>query len=189
MRSAMFNYAWASRRFWDAFEKPAIFGEAGASLAYYSPRDERYHISYHNQIWASLTNGLASTPVWWDYPVLTEGDWDQLHVLAGFVRDIDFANRPYAPVVSEADGADLYVMGSWNDAFGWTRSVEKNDISGAVFHIRGMADLTYTVEWIDSWSGQMVKSDQTEAKGGELILKAPELSDPHPDVSFKIKPL
>ena len=189
MRSAMFNYAWASRRFWDNFEKPAIFGEAGAGLAYYSPRDERYHISYHNQIWASLTNGLASIPVWWDYPVLTEGDWDQLHVLAGFVQDINFANRPYAPVVSEADGADLYVMGSWTDAFGWARSVERKDISGTVFHIHGMDDLSYEVEWIDPWNGKLLKSGQTEAKGGELILKVPGLSEPHPDVAVKIKPL
>ncbi len=28
----------------------------------------------------------------WDYPVLTDDDWDQLKNLAGFVSDLDLAN-------------------------------------------------------------------------------------------------
>ena len=56
MRSSMHNYAWASQRFWNAYDKPAIFGEAGANLEYYQPRDNNYHIHYHNTLWATLTN-------------------------------------------------------------------------------------------------------------------------------------
>ncbi|NND34438.1 MAG: DUF5060 domain-containing protein, partial [Saprospiraceae bacterium] len=59
MRSDMYNYAWASRRFWQNFTKPAIFGEAGADLSYFHRNDPRYHEAYHNAIWASLSNGLA----------------------------------------------------------------------------------------------------------------------------------
>ncbi len=186
MRSAMYNYAWASRRFWDAFEKPAIFGEAGAGLAYYSPRDPRYHESYHNQIWAALTNGLAATPVWWDYPVLTGEDWDQLAVLAGFVREIDFANQPYAPMKAVAEGSDLFVMGTGEDAFGWGRTFVSDDISGSVFTISGLSDLTYRVEWMDPWTGDPVSVTRERCRDGLLILKVPEMPESRPDVAVRV---
>jgi hypothetical protein len=186
MRSAMYNYAWASRRFWDNFEKPAIFGEAGASLAYYSPREDLYHVSYHNQIWASLANGLAATPVWWDYPVLTDQDWDQLRILAGFVGGIDFANRPYQPLSVSAEGADLYMMGTGNDAFGWGRSFESENISGMKLTVRGLEDGLYSISWVDPWSGNVIKTGSDESVSGELRLEVPKMKEPRPDVVFRI---
>jgi len=187
MRSAMYNYAWASKRFWDNFEKPAIFGEAGASLAYYSARDEEYHISYHNQIWASLTNGLAATPVWWDYPVLTEGDWDQLSHLSKFVADIDFANLPFKPLSSTASGADIYVMGTGKEAFGWVRTFEKEDISGSELLIHGLADGSCKVAWYDTWNGKVFQTKTEKPEGGNLNLTVPKLPETHADVAFKIR--
>ncbi len=186
MRSAMYNYAWASRRFWDRFEKPAIFGEAGAGLAYYSPREKAYHISYHNQIWASLVNGLAATPVWWDYPVLTAGDWDQLKVLAGFVSPLDLANRPYRPLEAVADGTDLYVMGTDTDAFGWGGVFGKEKPGGKEFRIRGLDDRQYTVSWVDPWSGKTLGSTRVPSRNGELAITVPPTYDAHPDVAFRI---
>jgi hypothetical protein len=187
LRSAMHNYAWASRRFWDQFDKPAIFGEAGAGLAYYPVRSEEYHLSYHNQIWASLASGLAATPVWWDYPVLTEGDWDQLKILAGFVTGIDFANRPYAPLEVYSEGVDLYVMGAGDEAFGWGRSFESADISGSEFRISGMSGLNYTLEWIDPWSGEVVRKASVSSNNGDLILKVPRMQPGRADVALKIR--
>jgi hypothetical protein len=187
MRSAMVNYAWASRRFWDHFDKPAIFGEAGAGLAYFSTRDPRYHTSYHNQIWASLTNGLAATPVWWDYPVLNNGDWDQLQILSDFAAGIDLANLPYAPMEVEGEGTDLYVMGTGKDAFGWGRSYEKKDIGGAEFRIRGLEERPFTIEWFDPWNGSIVKMETAKVVDGEMVLKVPKLKDPHPDIAMKIR--
>ncbi len=187
MRSAMYNYAWASKRFWDNFEKPAIFGESGAGLAYYQTRDEEYHISYHNQIWASLTSGLAATPVWWDYPVLTQGDWDQLKILAEFVSDIDLANQPFKPLTVSAEGADLYVMGTNNDAFGWGRSYEKEDISGLEISIPGLADNSYTISWYDAWSGKIVKSSTAKPQNGKFVLEVPKMTEARADVAFKIR--
>lgn len=186
LRSAMFNYAWASKRFWDNYDKPAIFGEAGASLAYYPTRDPNYHISYHNQLWASLSNGLAATPVWWDYPVLTDQDWDHLQILAGFVTDIDFANLPYEPLAGSANGVDLYVMGTPEDAFGWCRSYEKEDLSGSELSIFGLDNHAYTITWVDTWSGGALKSSSAKSKNGILVLKVPKMTIAHPDVAFKI---
>ncbi len=186
MRSAMFNYGWASKRFWDNFEKPAIFGEAGADLAYYSPKDKNYHTAYHNQLWVSLSNGLAATPIWWDYPVLTEDDWDQLKNLAGFVSDLDLANLLYKPLTATSDGTDLYVMGTSNNAFGWGRTYEKEEISGLAFRIQGLDDGAYRIIWYDTWNGKFLKSVTVKSKQGNLLLKVPEMHESHPDVAFKI---
>jgi hypothetical protein len=186
MRSAMFNYGWASRRFWDNFDKPAIFGEAGADLAYYSPKDKNYHISYHNQLWASLSNGLAATPVWWDYPVLDNADWDQLQNLAGFVSNLDLANQPYQPLNATSEGADLYVMGASNHAFGWGRSYEKENISGSQLNINGLDDGAYTIIWYDTWSGELLKSTKVKSQNNSLVLEVPKMDEAHPDVAFKI---
>lgn len=187
LRSAMYNYAWASRRFWDNFEKPAIFGEAGAGLAYYRPEDENYHISYHNQIWASLSNGLAAIPVWWQYTHLTPEDWDQLKYLSRFVSGIDFANRPFKPLQVSAEGADLYVMGTGSEAFGWCRSYEKADIGGSLLTIRDLADKRYTVTWYDTWGGEILGTDNVRSRNGKLLLLVPEMPEAHPDIAFKIR--
>ena len=89
LRSAMYNYAWASRRFWETFSKPALFGEAGADLAYFNVRQEGYHDTYHNAIWATLTNGLAGIPVWWQFRHVSARDWDHLQqILSNLKADI-----------------------------------------------------------------------------------------------------
>ncbi|MBN2775632.1 MAG: DUF5060 domain-containing protein [Prolixibacteraceae bacterium] len=187
MRSAMFNYAWASKRFWDNFEKPAIFGEAGAGLAFYQTREPEYHISYHNQIWASLSNGLAATPIWWDYPVLTEGDWDQLNHLSEFIADIDFANKPFKPLPAKTEGADLFILGTGEEAFGWVRSFESENISNENLEIEGMKEDTYKVTWVDTWTGKEIKKTNNKSEGGKLNLKVPKMLEAHPDVAFKIR--
>ena len=88
---------------------------------------------------------MAAIPVWWDYPVLTDEDWDQLQILAEFVADIDFANLPFEPLKLAANGVDLYAMGTATEAFGWGRSYEKSDISKAEFTINGLEDMTYII--------------------------------------------
>ncbi|MDF1573371.1 MAG: DUF5060 domain-containing protein [Bacteroidales bacterium] len=187
LRSAMYNYAWAARRFWDNFDKPAIFGEAGAGLAYFDTDDPRYHVSYHNQIWATLTNGLAAIPVWWDEYILTPDDWDQLQVLAGFVAGLDLANLPYRPLTAAANGADLYVMGAGMEAFGWGRCYGKEDISGTKLTIEGMDDLQFVVTWTDPWTGKQIASSSQKAKKGTLVVKVPEMKIPRQDIAFKIR--
>ncbi len=186
MRSAMYNYAWASRRFWDNFEKPAIFGEAGAGLAYYKIENPKYHIAYHNQIWAALTNGLAATPVWWDYPVLNEQDWQSLKHLSSFVKDIDFANLPFKPVAATANGADVYVMDSGEKAFGWVRSFGKNNASDLQINITKSGDEKYNVVWYDTWTGKEFKKEKVASKNGELEITIPKMNQPHADVAFKL---
>ncbi len=186
LRSDLYNYAWASRRFWDRFDKPAIFGEAGADLTYYKPGTPEYHISYHNKIWASLTNGLAGIPVWWDFPILKEQDWQQLKHLSAFVSDIDFANLPYKPLMAEGAETDIYVMDAGEQAFGWARTVLKPDIGNTRLTVIKPADAIYTITWFDTWTGTVVKSETVKSGNGILELTVPELKPRNKDIAFKI---
>jgi hypothetical protein len=187
LRSAMYNYAWAARRFYNNFEKPSIFGESGAEWEYFKRNDDRYREVYHNAIWASLTNGLAGIPVWWDYTFLTEQDWEQLNHLAGFVADIDFAHLPFKPAEATAEGADIYVMDAGKDCFGWLRSYEKDNPGGTKISLSKKGKGKYEVSWFDSWNGKWIKTEKVKVKNGKLILTVPKTETAQPDIAFKIR--
>jgi hypothetical protein len=185
LRSSMYNYAFAARRFRERFEKPAIFGEAGAEHTYFRRGDPRNHEAYHNAIWASLSNGLAGTPVWWDYTFLSAQDWRHLSYLAGFVRDIDFANLDYRPGEFSGEELDVYGMMATGTGFGWARAHSGAGISGKSFTIR-LPDGKYQVVWFDTWTGREAKTEAIATDTGLLLIKAPVLPDERPDVAFKI---
>jgi hypothetical protein len=186
LRSDMYNFGWASRRFWDRFEKPAIFGEAGADLTYFKPESKEYHISYHNQIWASLTNGLSAVPVWWEYSIVNDQDWQQLKHLSAFVSDIDFANLPYKPAEVNGEGTDIFVMDAGDKAFGWARTYVSHNISKTKFAVTKPVSGNFTVTWFDTWTGSIVKSETVVSGNGKLELAVPELTDQNQDIAFKI---
>jgi hypothetical protein len=186
LRSDMYNFAWASKRFWDRFEKPAIFGEAGADLTYYKPGTKEYHISYHNQIWASLANGLAGTPVWWDFSILQDEDWQQLKHLSDFVSDIDFANLPYKPVQTDSEGTDIFILDAGDKAFGWARTYLNQSISKTKFTLIEPGNGNYTITWFDTWTGKTLKSEKVNSVKGKLELIVPETENQKKDIAFKI---
>jgi hypothetical protein len=186
LRSDMYNFAWASKRFRDNFEKPAIFGEAGADLTYYKPTSKEYHISYHNHIWASLVNGLAVTPVWWTASIMNDQDWEQLRYLSEFVFDIDFANLPYKPLQAEAANADIYVMDCGDKGFGWARSFKNNKIDAARLTLNKPEKGNFSITWYDTWTGKTVKSEKASSVNGRLILTVPSMDRHCQDIAFKI---
>lgn len=187
LRSAMYNYAWAARRFYDNFKKPSIFGESGAEWEYFKRNDKRYREVYHNAIWASLTNGLAGIPVWWDYTFLTAEDWEQLRNLSGFVDDIDFANLLWEPATATAEGADIYMMDAGNKSFGWLRSYKKENVGGTKITLSKKGKGKFEVTCFDTWTGKTIKTEKVKVKRGKLLLTAPETKTKQPDIAFKIR--
>jgi hypothetical protein len=185
-RSDMYNFGWAAKRFWDNFEKPAIFGEAGADLTYFKPGTREYHTSYHNQIWASLTNGLACTPVWWAFDILQDEDWVQLKHLSEFVSDIDFANLPFKPAVAKADDADVYILDSGDKAFGWIRSIAKSTTDNIKVSLPKASAGSFSVLWFNTWNGEIVGTEKVTVKNGTLQLTVPASKDGHKDIALKI---
>ncbi|MFW6290378.1 MAG: DUF5060 domain-containing protein [Mariniphaga sp.] len=187
LRSAMYNYAWAARRFFDNFKKPSLFGESGAEWEYFNRNDERYRKVYHNALWATLTNGLAGVPVWWDYTFLTQDDWKHLSHIAEFVEDIDFASLPFEPADAVAGGADIYVMDAGSEAFGWLRAYEKEDASEITISLDKKQNGNFIVYWFDTWKGLQIEQQKVKVKNGKLKLSVPVLKNKQPDIAFKIK--
>jgi hypothetical protein len=187
LRSAMYNYAWASRRFWENFDKPALFGEAGADLAYFNVKQEAYHDTYHNAIWATLANGLAGIPVWWQFRHVSARDWDHLQHLATFVAEIDVANQPYTLATIVAQGADAYALNTESNAFGWIRSYTAANIGGTQIVIEGLGSDSFDVSWFDTWSGTVISTETHSVTDDKLSITAPTLLVDHPDIAFKIK--
>jgi len=186
MRSSMFNYAWASRRFWNTFYKPSIFGESGASLSYYKPGTRDYEIAYHNAIWASLTNGLASTPVWWSYKDLSSQSWNYLQYLQQFVRDIDFAHLELIPANITVSHADAYGLKTDNFVFGWIRSYDGKGISGKKVEINNLDNGNYRIIWYDTWQGEFIKEIKQKISNHTLSEQIPSISGNVPDVALKV---
>lgn len=186
LRSSLYNYAWASQRFWNEFKKPAIFGEAGADLAYFNRDDPEYHEAYHNGIWATLTNGLAGIPVWWQFRHLSDRDWDHLSYLVDFVHDIDFANVDYDPLTVTGEKVDAFGMFSGKRGFGWARTYEKTDISKTDLNLK-VPDGEYQVMWYDTWQGKNVKTVQASSNQGLLTVMVPGLPEKQKDIAFKIE--
>jgi hypothetical protein len=168
------------------FDKPAIFGEAGADLSYFHRNDPRYHVAYHNAIWACLSNGLAGIPVWWLYTHLTQEDWKQLSYLADFVKDIDFANQPYAPVSVGIEGVDAFAMACADAGFGWLRSHSTENVSHTLLQIHGLSSGRYQVQWYDTWEGTYLPSIDVTNQVGILTVQVPELPEVRQDLAFKI---
>ncbi|MCF7973928.1 MAG: DUF5060 domain-containing protein [Phycisphaerae bacterium] len=186
LRSAMHNYAWASRRFWENFDKPALFGEAGADLAYFKVQQEEYHDTYHNAIWATLTNGLAGIPVWWQFRHVNARDWDHLQHLATFVSDIDLANQPYRLAAVQAQGADVYALNTDTQAFGWVRSYRGDTVGGTEIVMEGLVPDLLEVSWFDTWTGKVVSRGIHTLQEGKLTMAAPVRPGDRPDIAFKI---
>lgn len=184
LRSSLYNYAWATQRFWNDFEKPAIFGEAGADLAYFKREDPRYHEAYHNAIWATLSNGLAGIPVWWQFRHLSEQDWDHLRYLADFVKNIDFANLDYGPVRVHGKGVDAYGMMSQNDGFGWARTYSGTNIASSEL-VLSIPEGKYEITWFDTWNGRNLETVQIATHYNILTFIVPEISEPCKDIAFK----
>ncbi|HLA39095.1 MAG TPA: DUF5060 domain-containing protein, partial [Candidatus Glassbacteria bacterium] len=116
------NYSGEIRKMWQEFDKPLLIGETGWDHTYYEPGMPGYLATYHNVLWVSLASGLAATPFWWAW-----SDWindavvtNQLHYLARFTADIDFAGWEFIPASVAADqGCDAFAMQSDRLVFGW----------------------------------------------------------------------
>jgi len=184
IRSSIHNYGWASRRFWNNFEKPAIFGESGADHTYVDADSPEYSVIFHNALWASLANGLAAAPVWWQYPHLGELDWDNLQHFSHFVSGIDFANLPFGLTTVTAEGADAFGLEGDSAAFGWLRTYTRERVEGTDMILAGLETGSFQVVWYNTWSGDTVRIDTSVAAAGEWQHTVPSPDQGRKDMAF-----
>jgi len=188
------NYAKQTQDLWNGFNKPAIIGECGYDHTYYEVGTPGYVEMYHNALWAGLANGLSMTPFWW-----ANGDYINdsvftrtLPFFARFVRDINFSGAEYKPVVVKVTEGDGWAMQSDALTFGWVVN-PLNGIASETMTIPGLPDGEYDVHLYRPWRGVYAPMITAASKGGELMVKLPELKPVASrvqnlgnDVAFKI---
>ncbi|MCL6458933.1 MAG: DUF5060 domain-containing protein, partial [Gorillibacterium sp.] len=73
------------------YGKPLMIGETG---------NVTDATAYHNVMWVTLANGLASSPIWWDFTKVDDSMYAQMKMFSAFVTKIDFAEQR-VPVKAE----------------------------------------------------------------------------------------
>ncbi|MBN1479477.1 DUF5060 domain-containing protein [candidate division KSB1 bacterium] len=192
LRSSMVNYAFAAARFWNNFDQPGIFGEAGADWVRVDVRSPEYEALYHNAIWATLTNGIASTPYWWTFTnPIRDQERAQMFHLAKFVADINFLRESKVHFEITTNDFDLYGMHGDSTVFGWMRQVNGRDVSDSAFDLENVLNPdipVYAVSYYNTWTGQPLATHIRPHVDGRLRDRTPELATSYPDVAFKITP-
>ena len=194
-RSSVNLYATLTQDFWNGWEKPAMYGEAGYTDIYggFAPGTANYTTSYHNTLWTSWANGLAITPVWWDYPLLSDNDFLQLRAFSKFINDnidfLDFAHVNYQHMEVSANNCDVYAMATDTSVFGWVRQINGSSLSGHSFTVNGLENLAYSISYYDTWTGELISSDiLVIEENGSASQIIPMIPSNKPDVAFIIKP-
>ena len=194
LRASYRNYAEQTAKLWSEFEKPAIIGECGFDHTYYEPDMPGYLATYHNALWSALANGSCATPFWWNHsPYLNDGVvTGQIHSLARFVSDIDFAGAEWTPIAVQTTAGDAWAMRSDKLIYGWfanpTSSVAKES-----FTIAGLEPGDYEVRLYRTWRGFYMEPQVVAAVDRKLTIAVPELAHRNgrsqligDDVAFKV---
>ncbi|AZN41778.1 DUF5060 domain-containing protein [Paenibacillus albus] len=169
-------YARDIRKRFDSYEKPLMIGETGNITD---------TVKYHQAIWVSLTNGLASIPVWWDFDHVSDDMFGQMKHLAAFTAKIDFreSRLPVNVNVDQATKTQVWLMQGERSSFGWLIA-EKGGAGGRMLKLTNVADGSYEVSWYDPWTGANMSDEAAQASSGSLSLEAP--ASKQTDLAFTI---
>lgn len=186
MRSSLWIYYDLSRRFWQDFDSPALFGEAGYTATYggYEPGSDEYTTLYHNSLWASWAGGISITPVWWSFELLHDKDLQQLQVFSQVVKHFNYALEPVEPLECSGTACDVFCMGTDEKIFGWLRQIDGLSAVGGQFSIQTAVDTSWRFVWYNTWTGSRMAESYESGFNGIVAGLVPQLSSNFPDVAF-----
>jgi hypothetical protein len=193
LRSSLWIYGNISQKFWLDFDKPGIMGEAGYTGNYgnFSPSSNEYVNLYHDALWVTWANGLAATPLWWDFTtksIFTSTFLAQMLAFSKVVYGIDYAHIPLNPASVSVPGCDAYAMEGDTIAFGWIRDIMATNVSAKAFTLEGLNDASYSIQWLNPWTGDPVQSKVRLSRFGRLQDQIPQLSENLKDIAFIARP-
>jgi hypothetical protein len=193
LRSSLWIYGDVAARFRRDFEKPGIFGEAGATDNYggFAAGSENYLRMYHNALWVTWAGGLAATPLWWDFgtkAIFTPALLAQMAAFSSVSRTIDYAHLALRPAAVSVAGCDGTGMEADSIAFGWIRESNGAAADPARFTLSGLADGAYEVSWIDPWTGAVSGTNVRLSAAGTLVDRTPALPEGRSDAAFTVRP-
>ena len=183
------------------FNKPAMFAEFGiAAEATDVFKRDTLGVNLHTGMWSSIMSGGCGTAMtwWWDIQVDPMNLYYHFKPISEFVRDIPWTTSgfmPEEPVCSEGlkcymlEGPNLRLLWVYNTNFTWWNVVNGHEIKPVqngqitVDMRMGQYNDTYTVEWWDTYKGDIAYSEDVKASNGNIILKLPILKN---DIAAKI---
>ncbi|MBI2927661.1 MAG: DUF5060 domain-containing protein [Verrucomicrobia bacterium] len=183
-----------------AFGKPHLMGEFG--IDWRAP-DAKYDaegrgVNLHNGLWASALSGNAGGAMiwWWDNYVHPSKLYGHFTPLRKFADTVPWTADEWKPL--ETDGSRVNLCGlvhdrtailwAQNPEHNWKNAFEKKPVSAVPSHeviLRGLPTGRYTVEWWDTWKGEVTKRESAECVEGKLRLTLPDLQT---DVAARITP-
>jgi hypothetical protein len=184
--------------------KPAHLGEFGLADDRWRITDEmkqsRDLADAHNALWASALSGASGTALFWWWERLDERNvYPRYRPVSAFVADVPWTSGELKPVILGVEDQRLRVMGlqardrAWlwlfHRAASWRATVTEQrsppELSEVALDLRELAEGGYQVEWWDTRTGEVLKTDLRESRGRVMRLHAPAFSR---DVAAKVRP-
>jgi hypothetical protein len=183
-----------------AFGKPHLMAEFGidwrAPDAKYDP--DKKGVNLHNALWASAMSGGAGGALiwWWDNYVHPSNLYGQFTPLRKFADTVPWTAGEWKPLEADAPRVNLYGLVHGNTAILWAQNPEHNwknvfekqtvaSVPGHELTLRGLPAGRYTVEWWDTWKGEVTRKETATSADGKVVLHLPELAT---DLAARIEP-
>ncbi len=148
---------------WNAYDKPAISGEAAGS-------------SISTGLWSPLANGMAMNPMFWQFNQGLDNTADLANFppFANFVASINFAGLTSLKRANvTVTGQTAYGMTSDQLTFGWITGT----ISGKSLSVTGLANGSYTLQWWDCTAGTKLSTGTVSVTAGSLTAVVPTTTE------------
>jgi hypothetical protein len=173
-----------------AANRPILLAEFGLADERWrlSPRmeeDERLE-HFHNALWASALSGLSGTAMfWWWEQLERRNAYGHYQPLSKFVKTI-----PFAAELEEADAkvtthegitvvglqcpdhASLWI---YNADHAWERGnpTPHEPVTDSLLQLPVLQPGRYKVDWWDTWTGRIIRSDALTLSEGTMELPVP----------------
>jgi hypothetical protein len=185
------------------FGKPYLWAEFGIERQVPEYRDfcdkDREGVHMHAGIWTPVMHGAAGCGHlwWWDSYVDPKNLYFHMRALANFTKDIPWTTAGFERARIHANqnklnavgrkGRELAILWVENKAHTWWNVVHDAPIpavEGETIEVEGYRPGRYTVEFWNSWKGEIARTEQVETKNGVLHIKLPPVER---DVALKIR--
>jgi hypothetical protein len=185
-----------------AFNKPYLMSEFGLQrdrmdIRRLCDRDQD-GVHMHNGIWAAIAHGAAGTAQlwWWGQYVDPKNLYYHFQAVANFAKDVPWTTAGFAPATVKASDGNLRAVGLlgkqlsilWlqNKNHTWWNVINEVPIAPvekAEVVLSGCAPGRHKVEYWNTWTGRVERTEQLTARGSELRIPVPVLAR---DMAVKI---
>jgi len=182
--------------------KPVLIGEFGLATPKWGQseymKQDKEMTHFHTSLWASAFAGGSGTAMFWWWDQLDrQNAYSHYKPLASFLKGISFSGME--PIKANLPKSDIRVLGYqskdrayfWlsNPKATWWNLVIENqqpaETKPAAIEIRGLLPGDYSLEWWDTRSGTVIRSDRVSFAAGTSKAAVPPFKR---DIACKIEP-